>query len=138
VALSLRFSRGLQPHSLGIFSEVGIDEAISRRDAIKSLVAQGINPSTWRKLRKAKDKARINELEARIDADRKALLSDPEVQVGIHEEGVIEIAKGRAMVRLSHEEAVYAQSLLEELIRSDSRFMAKYGAKNLELRGNRG
>jgi hypothetical protein len=101
--------------SLGIFPEVGVEEALARSEEVGSFIKQGLAPCKWRELQNAKERARINERAARLDADIRSLVSNANVKVNVHEDGMVEIMKGRSMVRLTFEEAVSAKSLLENV-----------------------
>lgn len=85
--------------SLGAFPEVSLDEARQQNNEIRKQVAHGINPSHARKEEQVREKAK------RLAAD-----SAPSVRVCI--DGMIEIWKGRAVVRLTKEESRFVKDLL--------------------------
>lgn len=101
--------------SLGTFPDVGIEEALVRRDEVKSLIKQGIDPSAWRKLQKIKDKSKYDDLMESINAERQELLSKSKVRVSIYNNEVVVIAKGKSKVRFTSSEAVYIKNILEKL-----------------------
>jgi len=89
--------------SLGVYPEVSLDDARSRRDAAREILAQGIDPSAFRKEEKARNRAQ------RLEAERM-----PSVRVTI--DGVIEIWKGGNTMRLREDEAVFVATLLSKIV----------------------
>jgi hypothetical protein len=85
--------------SLGAFPDVSLDEARHCNNEIRRQLAHGINPSQARKEEQAREKAKL------LEAD-----STPSVRVCI--DGMIEIWKGRSVVRLTKEEYRFVRNLL--------------------------
>lgn len=102
--------------SLGTFPAVDVAEAAARRDELRGLIREGINPSAWKKLQKAKSQAQAETLQAQIDAERLALLPKAKVRASAYGDGSIEFGKGRARIRFTHEEAVFLKGLLDKLL----------------------
>jgi hypothetical protein len=102
--------------SLGIFPDVGVAEAIARRDDLRGLTREGINPSSWTKLQKAKSQAQATALQAQIDAERLALVPKAKIRASEYGDGSIEFGRGKARIRFTHDEAVFLKGLLDKLL----------------------
>lgn len=89
--------------SMGGYPKVSLSDARLLCNEARRLVAAGINPSAVRKAQKARDKA-----------ERFAMESKPSVRILL--EGSVEIWKGRAVVRLTPDEAQFVKDLLGKLI----------------------
>ena len=89
--------------SLGVYPEVSLDDARSRRDAAREILAEGIDPSAFRKEEKARSRAQ------RLEAERV-----PSVRVTI--DGVIEIWKGGNTMRFKEDEARFVATLLNKIV----------------------
>ena len=94
-----RFQGKANSLSLGAYPEVSLAEARHQNNEIRKQVAHGINPSVARKEEQAREKAK------RLAAD-----SEPSVRICI--DGMIEIWKGRAVVRLTKDESRFVKELL--------------------------
>jgi hypothetical protein len=100
-----RFDRRHKTLSCGIFPDTSIDQARAQRDEFRALIAQGIDPSAIRREEKARNRATQLELRA-----------PPTVRVAAVIDGTVEVWKGRAVVRLTANEARMARDLLTKLI----------------------
>lgn len=89
--------------SLGVYPEVSLEDARSRRDAAREMLAQGIDPSASRKEEKARNRAKKRE------ADR-----TPSVRVTI--DGIVEIWKGGNIMRFKEDEARFVAALLNKVL----------------------
>lgn len=79
------------------------DDARSRRDAARELLAQGIDPAVSRKEEKARNRAK------KLRAERM-----PSVRVTI--DGTIEIWKGGNTMRFKEDEARFVATLLNKIV----------------------
>jgi hypothetical protein len=89
--------------SLGVYPEISLDDARSRRDAARELLAQGIDPSVSRKEEKARNRAK------KLQVGRM-----PSVRVTI--DGTIEIWKGGNTMRFKEDEARFVATLLNKIV----------------------
>jgi hypothetical protein len=89
--------------SMGVFPDVSLTMARERRDEARQLVLQGIDPAAARRADKSSELA-----------DRLAVKTSPSVQVSVAIDGVVEIWKGRAVVRLTSSEARGVYNLLSK------------------------
>lgn len=89
--------------SLGVYPEVSLEDARSRRDAAREMLAQGIDPSASRKEEKARNRAKKRE------ADR-----TPSIRVTI--DGIVEIWKGGNIMRFKEDEARFVAALLNKVL----------------------
>ena len=90
--------------ALGVYPEVGLTEARTRRDAARKLLAQGIDPGEVKREQKAREKA-----------DWLAAKNASTVKVCIALDGAVEVWKGGAVTRLSPDEAQGVKQLLIKL-----------------------
>ena len=91
--------------SCGVFPDVSLDEARAQRDRLRKLLSHGIDPSVVRK-----------EEKARAKATALATRDTSTVRVSFALDGPLEIWKGRAVVRLTSDEALSVKDLLNKLI----------------------
>ncbi len=99
-----RFGGKQKGLSVGIYPDVPLIDARQRRDEMRRLLARGIDPGVVRR-----------EEKARLAAERLAAKDSPIVQVSIALDGMVEIWKGRAMVRLTNHESYAVKDLLIKL-----------------------
>jgi hypothetical protein len=101
--LKYRFDGKEKQLSLGGYPGVSLNDARRLRDEARRLLACGTDPSKARREAKTRERA-----------ERLAAESRP--QVSVAEDGVIELRKGRAMVRLSMGEARFVHNILSRLL----------------------
>jgi len=99
-----RFGGRQKSLSMGVYPEVGLDEARSHRDEARQVLAQGIDPGVVRR-----------EESARRSAERLAAKSSATVRVSVALDRAVEIWKGRAVLRLASDEATAVKDLLTRL-----------------------
>jgi hypothetical protein len=99
-----RFNRTEKNLSLGSYPETSLEDARSNRDAARSLLEQGIDPSAIRKEDKVREKA------ARLESKR-----TPSMRITL--DGKIEIWKGANTMRLTLDEARFVGELLSNVTR---------------------
>jgi len=99
-----RFKRKDKNLALGIYPEVGLEDARRNRDAAKELLSQGFDPSEIRKKEKARNKAEYLESKG-----------IPSVRATF--DGKIEIWKGANTMRLTLDEARFIGTLLTNITR---------------------
>ncbi len=99
-----RFKRKDKNLALGIYPEVGLDDARRNRDAAKELLLKGFDPSEIRKKDKARDKAEYLESKG-----------IPSVRATF--DGKIEIWKGANTMRFTLDEARFIGTLLTNMTR---------------------
>ncbi|MBI3916033.1 MAG: integrase arm-type DNA-binding domain-containing protein [Betaproteobacteria bacterium] len=99
-----RFGGRQKSLSMGVYSEVDLDEARARRDEARQLLAQGSDPAEVRR-----------EENARRSAERLAEKSSATVRVSVALDGDVEIWKGRAVLRLASDEATAVKDILTRL-----------------------
>jgi hypothetical protein len=99
-----RFKRKDRNLALGIYPEVGLEDARRNRDAAKELLSQGFDPSEIRKKEKARNKAEYLESKG-----------IPSVRATF--DGKIEIWKGANTMRLTLDEARFIGTLLTNITR---------------------
>jgi hypothetical protein len=99
-----RFNNTEKNLSLGSYPETSLEDARCNRDAARSLLERGIDPSASRKEDKAREKA------ARLESER-----TPSVRITF--DGKIEIWKGANAMRLTLDEARFVWSLLTSITR---------------------
>ncbi|MCX5812571.1 MAG: Arm DNA-binding domain-containing protein [Proteobacteria bacterium] len=98
-----RFEGKAKMLSFGVYPEVSLNEARSRKDVARELLSQGIDPSELRKEEKERNKTE------RLEAER-----IPSVRITI--EGKIEIWKGSNIMRFSKDEARFVANILNNLV----------------------
>lgn len=101
--LRYRFAGKEKSLSLGVYPGVSFMAAQERRDEARRLLADGIDPSKARQETKAIE-----------TAERLAANSLP--HVAATPDGIIEIGKGRALVRFSEDEALFVKDILSRLL----------------------
>lgn len=99
-----RFGGMQKSLSMGVYPETSLNDARSRRDQARRLLASGIDPGTVRREEKARDRA-----------ERLAMKNSSTVHVSVALDGAVEIWKGRAVVRLTSGEAHVVNDLLTRL-----------------------
>ena len=99
-----RFNKEQNALALGVYPAVGLEKVRQARDEARHLLAQGIDPAQVRRQEKARDKA-----EHLAGMDRST------VKVSASIDGTMEIWKGRAVMRLSPDEAQAIKALLVKL-----------------------
>ena len=99
--INYRYNRKQKTLALGVYPEVTLEDARKLRDDALLLLAEGIDPSDARKSAKAQDKARV--------ASNDSL---PSVRLVMG--GGVEIWKGRAVVRLTSEEALFVREMMNK------------------------
>jgi hypothetical protein len=99
-----RFGGKHKTLSMGVYPDVSLWDARGRRDQARQLLAKGIDPGTVRR-----------EEKARKVADRLALKNSSTVRVAATLDGVVEIWKGRAVLRLTLSEMHAVHDLLAKL-----------------------
>jgi hypothetical protein len=102
--LNYRYGGSRKTISLGCYPGVSLEEARARRDEAKRMLAEGVDPSAVRRERKAIE-----------TADRLAAKTACPVRVVATLDGSIELWKGRAVVRLTHDEAMAMLNLLQKI-----------------------
>ena len=102
--LKYRFAGKEKRLPLGVYPDVSLKDARNRRDEAKQLLAQGVDPAAVRR-----------EGKARETAERLAAKDTSAVQISVALDGVVEIWKGRAVVRLKPAEAQAVKDLLTKL-----------------------
>lgn len=102
--LKYRFHGKENRLSFGVYPDVGLRDARRQRDAAKQLLAKGINPAVVRREQKARE-----------IAERRAAQNPSKTQVSVSTSGTIEIWKGRAVLRLTLDEARAINGLLTKL-----------------------
>ena len=90
--------------ALGIYPEVGLDEARQKSHQARQLLAQGIDPAQIRRQEKARDRS-----------EHLAAMDSTTVKVSVSIDGAVEIWKGRAVMCLTSGEAVAVKDLLVKL-----------------------
>jgi hypothetical protein len=90
--------------SFGLYSEVSLSDARLQRSEARLLLEEGFDPSVARKVEKSRGEA----AEMAESNDR------PSVRAVI--DGTFEIWKGRSVLRLTNEEALFIKSLLNRLL----------------------
>lgn len=101
--LKYRFGGKEKALSFGMFPDVSLNDARSRRDLAKELLAQVVEPSAVRKEEKARDRA-----------ERLEIRRTPSLRVTI--DGKIEIWKGGNVMRLERGEAQFIANLLSKIV----------------------
>lgn len=101
--LKYRFEGKEKALSFGIFPDVSLNDARSKRDLAKELLTQGVDPSVVRKEEKARNRA-----------ERLAMERTPSLRVTI--DGKIEIWKGGNVMRLERGEAQFIANLLNKIV----------------------
>ena len=99
-----RFGGRQKSLSMGVYPEVGLEEASARGDGAGSRLAQGITRGVVGR-----------EETARRSAERLATKSSATVRVSVALEGAVEIWKGRAVLRLASDEATAVKDILTRL-----------------------
>ena len=99
-----RFEGKTKILALGLYPEVSLNDARSRRDAARELLNQGIDPSVIRREERTRKKAEL------LEAER-----TPSLRVTM--DGKIEIWKGSNIMRLSWDEARFISTLLNNIMR---------------------
>jgi Arm domain-containing DNA-binding protein len=102
--LNYRYGGRRKTISLGCYPDVSLEEARARRDEARRLLAEGVDPSAVRRERKAIE-----------TAERLAAKTACPVRVVAALDGSIELWKGRAVVRLTHDEAMAMLNLLQKI-----------------------
>lgn len=102
--LKYRFHGKDKRLALGVYPDVGLTDARERRDVARQLLAQGTDPAAVRREEKARDRA-----------ERLAAMDASTVQVCVALDGAVEIWKGRAVTRLTSEEARAVKEVLTKL-----------------------
>jgi hypothetical protein len=92
--------------SFGSYTNVSLSEARALRDNAREMLSQGFDPSAIRKEEKAREKA-----------DCLGAESLPFPSVRILMDGMIEIWKGRNVMRFTQEEAKFITDLLAKTVR---------------------
>ena len=88
--------------SFGPYPEITLVEARKRREEARQMLKDGVDPSAVKKEDLAREKAK------RDDAENK-----PHVRIDV--DGMVEIWKGRSVVRLTKEESIFVKKLLIRL-----------------------
>lgn len=101
--------------SLGVYPAVNLEEARSRRDETRKLIAQGIDPGELKKALKAG----LQEERARAAAAIKSKGSMSPLKVSVFTDGQVEIWKGKNVIRLSPDEARQISDLLKRLLQEE-------------------
>ena len=90
--------------SLGVYPDVSLELAREKRDDARAMLAQGLNPAEAKR-----------EAKAREAADKLAAKSASRVVVNIDLAGIVEIWKGRSVVRLTLKEAHEVGNILTKV-----------------------
>jgi hypothetical protein len=94
-----RFERKEKQLALGTYPEISLEDARSLHSEARRMLEKGIDPSSAWKEEKDREKADILESE-----------NKPHVRIDMN--GMIEIWKGRSVVRLTRDEARFVKDLL--------------------------